>query len=152
MRGWNITCRARFTKSNKKKGKTDMTKFHPTDTELLQKGLAAQMSRIPGGTGSPLVKTKIKVNHIPLDDGTIVNVEHLVAEHGMSVAGVTIDLDEVPLDARDAFIDAASALDSSANAAVVATARRVIRDVVRDVVRRKPGVGRLVRQRSRKTA
>jgi hypothetical protein len=126
-----------------------MTKYHPTDTELLQKGLAAQLSRLPHGYGSPLVKNKIKIARIPLDDGTIVNVEHNIGEHGLVVAGVGVDLDELPIEQRDAFIDAAAALDSAANEAVVSTARRVVRDVVCEVVRRRPAVGRLVRQRTR---
>jgi hypothetical protein len=127
-----------------------MTKFHPTDTELLQKGLAAQLSRIPGGTGSPLVKGKIRVNDVDIGDGNVAHVEHdLEDDGGMIVAGVGISLDEVPPDQRTAFVDAAAALDSSANAAVVATARRVISDVVRATLRRKPYLNAKVKERLR---
>jgi hypothetical protein len=124
----------------------------PSDSELLKAGLAAQINRLPHGFGNALTKSKIKISHIALDDGTIVNVEHDIADHGLVVAGVGVDLDELSIDERDAFIDAASALDSAANEAVVATARRVVRDVVREVMRRKPAVGRMVRQRTRASA
>jgi hypothetical protein len=124
----------------------------PSDSELLTRGLAAQLNRIPGGTGSALIKSRIRINGVAIGNGVLARVEYDIKDGGMVIAGTAIDIAEVDADQRARFVDAAQAIDSALSEAVVASARATIESVVRSVLRTKPAFGAAVRGRARATA
>jgi hypothetical protein len=105
------------------------TRRAPSDDELLRRGPAAQLNRIPGGAGDALAKRKrIVVDNVQIAPGQIATVEHDREDGGLVVAGIAIDLNDVEAGDRARFVEFTSRMFEALNGMLLdmlaATARK----------------------------
>jgi hypothetical protein len=120
-------------------------------SELLRRGLSSQFDRTTEGEGSSLFKRKrVSVDRVPVGDGHSVTVDHDIDDAGLVVAGVAVDLNELPIDLRSRFeiaVDHFQAADEDLGAQN--RARGDIARVVREVLARDRHINNTVKERIR---
>jgi hypothetical protein len=119
----------------------------PSDSELLRKGLAAQMRRLPGGAGDP--DHRIVIGEVDVPDVGRVHVEHDQAADEVVFHGVRGRLADFDADLRNAFCAGTAAFVEAQNAAEQVTARTLVGLVVTAIIQRHDKfIGATVRQRA----
>jgi hypothetical protein len=111
----------------------------PSDAELLRKGLARQLERLPGSVGDADPDRKRELGEIEVDLGTdkrCVRVAHDPEQRAMSLHGVHTPLSEIDKPLADAFVASAGALNAAQGEIEQATQAAILGAVVSAVMRR----------------
>jgi hypothetical protein len=114
--------------------------------ELLKRGLACQLERLPGGVGSALIKARV---YAPISIGEFRNVRviHDHDEQGLIIAGIATRMEDIPVELRGQFEGAAARLDQAQTLEENRQARLAIEHVVQAVLARNKVLDAAVRER-----
>jgi hypothetical protein len=112
----------------------------PSDSELLQRGLACQLERLPHSVGSAIAKRRIEFGEVETGateiDAGRVPVAHDVENDGLVVHGVAVSLHEIAPELRTAFVSASAAFSDAETIEEQTTAREAVARVVSAVLAR----------------
>jgi hypothetical protein len=133
-----------------------------TDTELRRLGMACEFAHFTKSTFAPPASAtsglaaydleagkRIVIDNVAVD-GKLATVAHDAEQNGVVIAGVAIDLDELPVDLRGRFESSVKRFRATdADLAAQSRARDAVTRVVREVLARDKFLAATVRERIR---